>query len=138
MSKVLIVEDDRALRMLYETELSEWGYETVLAKDGVEALEKLAADPPDVIVMDVMMPRLDGLETLQKKLETHPNIPVIIHSAYDLFHKDMRSWSAEEYVVKSSDLTHLRNAIRRALSTWPHCENAPDGVKAEPSQTPRT
>ncbi len=131
MSKVLIVEDDRALRLLYETELSEWGYETVLARDGLEALEKLATDPPDVIVMDVMMPRLDGLEALQKKLETHPDIPVIIHSAYDLFHKDMRSWYAEEYVVKSSDLTHLRHAIRRALSHWPHGEDLPEAVRAD-------
>ena len=119
MAKVLIVEDDRAQRMLYKTEISELGHRVILAKDGREALKKIEKYHPDVIVLDIMMPNMDGLETLQKKLENNPDIPVIIHSAYSRFEKDRRSWSAEEYVVKSSDLTHLKNAIRRALSHWP-------------------
>ena len=58
-------------------------------------------------------------DSLKKKLEKIPNIPVIIHSAYSHFQDDHRSWSAEEYVVKSSDLRHLKSAVKRALFKWP-------------------
>jgi CheY-like chemotaxis protein len=119
MAKVLIIEDDRAQRMLYKAEVSELGHKVILARDGREALKKINAHHPDVIVLDIMMPNMDGLETLQEKLRNYPDIPVIIHSAYSHFEEDWRSWSAEEYVVKSSDLTHLKNAIKRALSHWP-------------------
>jgi CheY-like chemotaxis protein len=119
MAKVLIIEDDRAQRMLYKAEVSELGHKVILARDGREALKKINAHHPDVIVLDIMMPNMDGLETLQEKLRNYPDIPVIIHYAYSHFEEDWRSWSAEEYVVKSSDLTHLKNAIKRALSHWP-------------------
>jgi CheY-like chemotaxis protein len=120
MAKVLIIEDDRTQRILYKTEVSDLGHKVILARDGREALKKIKTSPPDVIVLDIMMPNMDGLETLQEKLRDYPNMPVIIHSAYSHFEEDHRSWSAEEYVVKSSDLTHLKNAIRRALSHWPY------------------
>jgi CheY-like chemotaxis protein len=119
MAKVLIVEDDRAQRILYKTEVSELGHRVILARDGREALKKIEAHHPDVIILDIMIPNMDGLEILHQNLQKNPNIPVIIHSAFSHFGQDRRSWSAEEYVVKSSDLTHLKNAIRRALSHWP-------------------
>lgn len=119
MATILIVEDERAQRILYKEEISDMGHRVVLARDGIEALKKMETHQPDLIILDIMMPGMNGLETLQKKLENSPAIPVIIHSAHSHFETDPRSWSAEEYVVKSSDLTHLKNAIKRALSHWP-------------------
>ncbi|MCB0287023.1 MAG: response regulator [Calditrichaeota bacterium] len=117
MSKVLIVEDEVAQRMLYEAEISEMGFQVVLAKDGVEAVEKLREHQPDAIILDLMMPNMHGLDAMRKLLSINPNIPVIIHTAYSHYKDNFMSWAAEEYVVKSSDLTELKSALKRVLTT---------------------
>ena len=117
MSKVLIVEDEVAQRMLYEAEISEMGFQVVLAKDGVEAVEKLREHQPDAIILDLMMPNMHGLDAMRKLLSINPSIPVIIHTAYSHYKDNFMSWAAEEYVVKSSDLTELKSALRRVLTT---------------------
>lgn len=117
MSKVLIVEDEVAQRMLYEAEISEMGFQVILAKDGVEAVEKLREHQPDAIILDLMMPNMHGLDAMRKLLSINPNIPVIIHTAYSHYKDNFMSWAAEEYVVKSSDLTELKSALRRVLTT---------------------
>ena len=124
MATILVIEDERTLRMLYEEELSEMGYQVKLAKNGREALKEIESEPPDLIITDMMMPVMHGLETIEEKQSKHPTIPVIINSAFADFGRDNRSWSAEEYVVKSADLTHLKNAVRRALSNWPYSDTA--------------
>ncbi len=116
MKKVLIVEDDAAQRMLYEVELSEEGYDVLLAKDGFEAIEKVREHRPDIVVLDLMMPNMHGLDALRKMLSINPNIPVIIHTAYSHYKNNLMSWAAEAYVVKSSDLTELKNALKRVLN----------------------
>ncbi len=115
MERILVVEDDPVQRLLYEVELGEEGYDVVLARDGLEALEQVRNEAPDLIVLDILMPHLHGLDTLRKLVALHPNLPVIIHSAYSHYKDDHSSWVAEEYVVKSSDLSGLKNAIKRAL-----------------------
>jgi CheY-like chemotaxis protein len=117
MAKILIVEDEVAQRMLYEAEITEMGHEVILAKDGVEAIEKLRQEKPDAIILDLMMPNMHGLDALRKLLSINPNIPVIIHTAYSHYKDNFMSWAAEEYVVKSSDLTELKNAIKRVLTS---------------------
>ncbi|MGH1365682.1 MAG: response regulator [Calditrichia bacterium] len=116
MSKILIVEDEEAQRLLYETEIAAEGYEVVLARDGVDAIEKVRENEPDVIVLDLMMPNMHGLDAMRKLLKINPNMPVIIHTAYDHYKDNFLSWAAQEYVVKSSDLSSLKQAIRRALA----------------------
>ncbi len=113
--KILIVEDDDAQRMLYDEEISEMGYQVVLPRDGLEALEKFTAEKPDVVVLDLMLPNMHGLDALRKILGQNPNVPVIIHTAYSHYKENLLSWAAEEYVVKSADLTELKGAIKRAL-----------------------
>jgi len=116
MKKVLIVEDDAAQRMLYDVELEEEGYDVILATDGFEAIEKVREDRPDIVVLDLMMPNMHGLDALRKILSINPNIPVIIHTAYSHYKNNLMSWAAEAYVVKSSDLTELKNALKRVLT----------------------
>ncbi len=116
MSKILIVEDEEAQRLLYETEIAEMGYEVVLANDGVEAVDKVREHKPDLVILDLMMPNMHGLDALRKMLSLNPTIPVIINTAYSHYKDNFMSWAAEEYIVKSSDVTELKNAIQRVLS----------------------
>lgn len=112
---VLIVDDEKNLLELYKSELAAEGYEVILASTGKEAVELLGSNRPDVVVMDIRMPEMDGIEALGKLVARHKNIPVIINTAYPSYQEDFRAWVADEYVVKSSDLTDLKKALRRVL-----------------------
>lgn len=116
MARILIVEDDAAQRTLYEVEISEMGYEVVLAKDGREAMEKFCRKKPDAVVLDLKLPGMQGSEILRKLLAVNPAIPVIIHTASVDYREDAIRWAAEAYIVKSSDLSELKSAIKRVLS----------------------
>ena len=115
MEKVLCVDDDLSLLRLYHDELTEEGYEVILAKDGKEALRKFEKESPDVVVMDIRMPGMDGIEALTVMLGKHRHIPIILNSAYPEYRKNFMTWGAEAYVIKSSDLTELRLKIREVL-----------------------
>jgi len=112
---VLIVDDDVNQRLLYEQELTDEGYQVVLASDGREALEKVKEVSPDVVVLDIAMPGMDGIEALGRILGKDNALPVILNTAYSSYKDNFMSWSADAYVVKSSDLTELKTEIRKAL-----------------------
>jgi DNA-binding response OmpR family regulator len=116
MKKVLIVEDDELLRMFYEMETSEMGYDVILAKDGEEALDKVRKENPDLVVLDLVLPNMNGLDCLWRMLSINSSLPVIINSAYSHYKDNFMSWAAKEYVIKSGDLSKLKNAIKRVLS----------------------
>lgn len=111
MSKILIVEDEPNLRILYEKEFSEEGYDVVFAKDGKEAIQKTKEHAPDLIIMDLRLPQLDGIEAMRLILEINKDIPIIINSAYSSYQDDFMSWAAKAYVIKTSDLTELKNKV---------------------------
>ena len=114
-AKILIVDDEENIRFLYEQELIDEGYETVLARDGKECLEQVKNESPDLIILDIRMPRMDGLEAIGKIIEINKNIPIIINSAYSTYKDDFMSWAADAYVVKSYDLESLKTAIKDVL-----------------------
>jgi CheY-like chemotaxis protein len=115
MEKVLCVDDDLSLLRLYQDELTEEGYDVVLAKDGKEALTKFEKENPQVVVMDIRMPVMDGIEALTNLLGKDRQIPVILNTAYPQYKENFMTWGAEAYVVKSSDLTELKQKIREVL-----------------------
>ena len=115
METLLIVDDEAHQRMLYQEELSDEGYKIMLARNGKEALEHVLEVTPDLIVLDIRMPVMDGLEALGKIIGRERNIPVIIHSAYSSYKDDFMSWAADDFVVKSADLTELKRKIRELL-----------------------
>lgn len=115
MEKVLCVDDDPSLLRLYQDELSEEGYKVILAKDGKEALLKFEKESPQVVVMDIRMPMMNGIETLTAMLGKNRQIPVILNTAYPQYRENFMTWGAEAYVIKSSDLTELKQKIREAL-----------------------
>ena len=114
--KILIVDDEENIRYLYEQELIDEGYETVLAKDGKECLEMVQKEIPDLIILDIRMPKMDGLEAIGKIIELNKNIPIIINSAYSTYKDDFMSWAADAYVVKSYDLDTLKSTIKETLA----------------------
>ena len=116
---ILIVDDDPNQRALYEEEMRDEGYEVATASDGREALQKADELHPDLVVMDVNMPVMDGLDTMSRLLESQRHVPVIIHSAYASYKDSFASWSADAYVVKSSDLSDLKTNVRDLLAARP-------------------
>ncbi len=115
MTTILIVEDDNNQRFLYEQELKLEGYEIVTASDGKEALEKVQEQLPDIIIMDINMPKMDGIEAMGRILSKKKEIPIIINTAYSNYKDNFMSWAADAYIVKSSDLSELKNAVKEVL-----------------------
>jgi DNA-binding NtrC family response regulator len=113
--KILVVDDEENLRFLYERELMDEGYEIILARDGRECLDMVTQHAPDLIILDIRMPRMDGLEAIGKIIEINKDIPIIINSAYSTYKDDFMSWAADAYVVKSYDLDSLKSTIRDVL-----------------------
>jgi CheY-like chemotaxis protein len=116
MAKILIVENDDNQRLLYREIFEEEGYRVVEARDGREALARVEADPPNVVVLDINMPGMDGLHTLARMHDLNPRLPVILNSAYAEYKDQFVSWIADAYVIKSSDTKELKDAVRLVLA----------------------
>lgn len=116
---VLVVDDDPVIQKLLQVNFEMEGYEVVLAGDGVEALEKARELAPDLIVLDVMMPRMDGLEAAAR-LKQDPataGIPIIMLSAkaQDADVKAGRATGADEYMTKPFDPLDLLERVAGLL-----------------------
>ena len=112
MTTILLVEDDKNQHLLYEQELRLEGYRILTATDGKEALEKVQEQPPGIIVMDINIPKMDGIEAMGRILSKRKGIPIIINTAYSSYKDNFMSWAADAYIVKSSDLSDLKNKIK--------------------------
>jgi DNA-binding response OmpR family regulator len=117
MAKILIVDDEEHIRYLYSEELTEAGYEVITADSGYELLERIQGEKPDLVVLDIKMVDYNGLDLLQDIRNEFYNLPVVLCTAYDTFKEDMKSIAADFYVIKSFDLTELKNKIAMALET---------------------
>jgi len=113
--KILVVEDEINQGLLYEEELTDEGYEVDVANSGEEALEMVAGKSYDLVVLDIGMPEMDGLETLGRMLTIDNKLPVILNTAYPSYKDNFMSWAADAYVIKSSDMTELKEKIRESL-----------------------
>ncbi len=116
MAKILLVEDERHLCLLYRRELEAEGHEMIVAHDGKTAIQMARQHEPDLVIMDISLPeKMDGLESMSKILAEDRSIPVIINTGYSQYRDNFMAWAAEAYIVKSADLTLLKEAIDRAL-----------------------
>jgi two-component system, response regulator, stage 0 sporulation protein F len=115
MKKILLVDDEESIHLLYREELEEEGYEVHSALSGEEALEKLKIITPDLIILDINMPGMNGIDALRRIKEMNPHMKVILSSAYQEFKQDLASWASDEYIVKSSNLDELKAAVKRHL-----------------------
>lgn len=115
MARLLIADDDKNLALLYEQELTDEGYEVDVVNDARSAIDRVEADPPDLLVLDIQMPGMDGIEALSHILGKNNQLPVILNTAYSNYKDNFMTWSADAYVVKSSDLTELKATIADVL-----------------------
>jgi len=115
MAKILIVDDEEGIRMLYSMELQDEGYDVITLPDGRDILDVLEKERPDCIVLDIKMRDYNGLDLLQQVRKQYYDMPVILNSAYSSFKVDLKAVAADYYVVKSSDLTELKEKLKVAL-----------------------
>lgn len=103
--QILVVEDDRNTRKLMEAVLTRYGYEVLLAADGLEALDVLDHKHVDLIVLDVMMPRMDGYEFTNTLRMAGNNIPILMVTARETQNDKKRGFiiGADDYMVKPVD-----------------------------------
>jgi DNA-binding response OmpR family regulator len=121
---VLIVEDDPAIVRFLERGLAAHGHSTVTAGDGEEGVRLAAEDSVEVVLLDVMLPRLDGQQALRRIRLRRPNVPVLMLTARDEVHQKVSALDsgADDYLTKPFDLEELlarmRALTRRADQPW--------------------
>ena len=115
MYNILCVDKYKNQRLLYEQELSLEGYEITTVSDGKIACEITEKLKPDLIIMDVCMLNMNDFKAMCSFVNKHKDILLIIYTAYAGYKDVFRSWAADAYIVKSSDLTELKNKIKELL-----------------------
>jgi len=112
--QILVVDDDQAVRDSLARSLRYVGYEVATAVDGVEALARLAGSKTDAVVMDVMMPRLDGLETTRLLRQSGNDVPILVLTARDAVDDRVDGLDAggDDYMVKPFALDELLARLR--------------------------
>ena len=118
MARILVVEDDAEMRDLLSDELSDEGYEVTEAENGEDAAQKLSHMVFDVIITDMRMPKVGGMELLTSVRKAHPMIPVIMITAFGTpeILNDASEMGAFDYLGKPFKIQDLKNAVKRALA----------------------
>ena len=130
--RILVVDDDRAVRESLRRSLSFNGYSVELAQDGLEALDLIASDRPDAVVLDVMMPRLDGLEVCRQLRSTGDDLPILVLTARDSVSERVSGLDAgaDDYLPKPFALEELLARMRALLR-----RRTPDDGTESPAMT---
>lgn len=110
-----MVDDEKNLRILYQEELNEEGYEVEVADSAETAFKRMDQQQYDAIVLDIQMPGMNGLEAMGHILHKNRKQAIILNTAYSQFKDDFESWSADAYVVKSSDLSELKEKLKELI-----------------------
>jgi CheY-like chemotaxis protein len=121
MKRILLVEDNAALREMIHDTLKVLGYEVSLAENGEQVLQRLAASPPDLVLMDIQIPILDGIAVV-KQIRRNPKLAalkVVALSAFAMRGDDQKALAAgfDAYLAKPVALADLRNKIYEMLNT---------------------
>jgi two-component system response regulator AtoC len=116
-STILVVDDEAKMRRLLEIMLTQMGYAVLQAADGVEALALLAEHVVDLVITDLRMPRLDGIELLRQLREQNNEVAVIVVTAYGTVKTavDAMKYGASDYIVRPFELEAVEAAVKRAL-----------------------
>jgi len=118
MNKILVVDDDYAVRLFYQEELEDDGYRVVTFGDYENLLTEIAIHCPDVIIMGIKMGEINGLDIISDIRNIFIDIPIILCSASSTFESDAKSFAADYFVAKSSDLDELKNKITMAIGRY--------------------
>ncbi|MFN3428962.1 MAG: response regulator transcription factor RpaB [Candidatus Sericytochromatia bacterium] len=126
--KILVIDDEASIRQIVETRLKLAGYEVITAADGVEALERAATYQPDLIVLDIMMPKLDGFEVCRELRKTMTTPIIMLTAKGDITDRIAAlELGADDYVVKPFSPRELEARIKAVLRRT-HVEGAKQTV----------
>lgn len=117
MKKILVVDDEKNIRALFRDELEDEGYEVITAGGGQEALKKIREEHPDLVLLDIRMEDMTGIEVLEVIRRTDKILPVIMCTAVRGLKDDFTIWDAQvsDYITKPVDLDDLKTKVRTAL-----------------------
>lgn len=117
MPKALVVDDEPDMRWLLARTLRDQGFEVVTAEDGQAALEQISCEPPDVVLLDLKMPRLDGIQVLEQAKAVAPHMPVVLVTAYGNLPSAIQAMrlGADDYLAKPFDNDEILLTVRKAL-----------------------
>ncbi|MBN1831174.1 MAG: response regulator [Deltaproteobacteria bacterium] len=116
--KIMVVDDEEHIRMLYSEELADEGYQVVTVSNGFRLLQKIEREKPTLVILDIRLADYNGLDLLQSIRERFDDLPVGFCTAYDTFKEDTKSASADFYVVRSFDLTELKKRIASTIEIY--------------------
>jgi len=119
MKTILVVDDEEHILKLYQKVLTDDGFQVKLAKSGEQAVQMAKEEEVDLVVLDIKMEGLSGLETLAELRKNRRNMPIILNSAYSTYKSDFQSWLADAYLVKSSNVEELRLKVHELLQEVP-------------------
>ena len=117
MKHVMVIDDERDILTCLEELLTGEGYRVTGVVSGTEALDVLPNDPPDLVMLDLRMPQMSGLELLQAIRRTHPDLPIVVCSALDSYRNDFELVSANVagFLDKPMDLDNVLTTVRRLI-----------------------
>ncbi|HBB70785.1 MAG TPA: Fis family transcriptional regulator, partial [Geobacter sulfurreducens] len=115
---ILVVDDEQDIRTALAGILEDEGYRTAFARDGVEALETVQKDRPDLVLLDIWMPRLDGMETLQRLKTADPGLTVVMMSGHGTIETAVKATKlgAFDFIEKPLSLEKVILAVNHALA----------------------
>jgi DNA-binding response OmpR family regulator len=119
MTTILILDDDESIRLLYEEELTDEGYDVLSKNDGADTAELVLEKRPDLVVLDIKLGDSSGFDVLKKIRAEDDLMPVIFCTGYTLSLKEARAMGADDVVIKSSDLSALKLKVKKALRSTP-------------------
>jgi DNA-binding response OmpR family regulator len=117
LARLLLVEDEPAHLDFYRRLLAEDGHEVAEAHCGKDAITVAKSFCPSVVILDLVLPDMDGTEAIARLLSECGHPKIVINTCYESFRFDFRCWGADAFVVKSSDPSELRAKVRQLLST---------------------
>ena len=120
MKKILIVEDEENISELYKDKLTDLGYSVDIAETGFSAIEYIKSTRPDLVILDVNLPDINGVKVLQQIKQSYPDIPVIMYTAYGQFEKYYEKFADKQtefysYLIKPVKLDKLVSEVKRAI-----------------------
>src|SRR5262249_26299245 len=136
--RILVVDDEKHIRRVLSLQLQSHGYRVENASNGLEALEMVQVDPPDLILLDVMMPQMDGYEVTRRIRENQrtANIPIIILTAKDHLQEKVQGLDrgANDYVTKPFAMSEVLLRIRNVLR-WSRLQREANPLTGLPGNT---
>jgi len=121
MNRILVMDPNSGIRLLYAMELADEGYEVIMCDDASGLIELIGRERPDLVIMEVMLGKLNGLDILQEIRTAYGELPVVFCTTWYHFKHDRRSAGAQGYVVKSSELKELKDIIQGVLAGKTPC-----------------